>query len=144
MQKGAGRLGWKLMLLCDERNERSVAVEIADFGKVGAPHGLEDLGLNLATAKTILREVQTALAKLQESALYAAARSLTGPGMRVKDYRVRQFHTLFGRLCLKVPRLVDVDGKLASRQLLVPLQIFEMVRMCLCFGQNYPARPANC
>ncbi len=35
----------------------------------------------------------------------------------MKDYRVRQFHTLFGRLRLKIPRLVDAEGHLVSRQL---------------------------
>ncbi len=78
----------------------------------------EDLGLCLADAKSLLKEIQRALLQDQVEEIGEIARvcRFCGTYLTVHDRRQRRIDTLFGRVTVEVPR----------------------VRMCMCGLPGFP------
>ena len=74
-------------------------------------HSLDDLGLRLADAKTLLACLQTKIItrQIKHDAKHRSHCPTCGGSRRLKDYRPRKFDTLFGRIEVGVPRFDAPD-----------------------------------
>ena len=72
---------------------------------------LDDLGLRLADAKTLLARIQTEMVtrQIEHDAKDRSHCPTCGKPRCLKDYRPRKFDTLFGRIEVSVPRFEDLD-----------------------------------
>ncbi len=72
---------------------------------------LDDLGLRLAEAKTLLAHIQTEIVtrQIERDAEQRSRCPNCGKHRRLKDYRPRKFDTLFGRIEVSVPRFDEPD-----------------------------------
>ena len=82
--------------------------EVATLDRPRCLESLEDLGLRLADAKPMLASIQREIVtqQIKQDAARQSSCPDCGEGRQVKDYRVRRFDTLFGRIEVRVPRFV--------------------------------------
>lgn len=82
--------------------------KIATLNRPGKLESLDDLGLRLADAKPLLASIQSEIVthQVQQDAETRVQCPECGKRRRVKDYRPRHFHTLFGSIQVRVPRFV--------------------------------------
>ena len=106
---------WSVCLLGENEDGEARRVDLLQLGSLAAPSNVDDLGINLATSKQLLLELQQAVVTIQEAALWAVSRSRAAGSTTaaLKDYRLRKFQSLFGTICLRVPRL-NIDGRIES------------------------------
>lgn len=106
---------WSVCLLGENGDGEARRVDLLQLGSLAAPSDIDGLGINLATSKQLLFELQQAVVTIQEAALWAVSRSRTAGSTTtvLKDYRLRKFQSLFGTICLRIPRLI-VDGRIES------------------------------
>lgn len=94
--------------MCDDGLEESHRIDLHSLGAIEMPEGLDGLGIDQSTARRVLAELQSAVVGLQEQAIHAVAKRkvATSAAVRLKDYRDREVQTLFGTVCLRLPRLL--------------------------------------
>ena len=100
-------MGWDLEIVDRQTGERRL---IFEFGSIAAPESHDQVGLNPKLGQDVLRRLQDWIVSRQEEAIKNKAKTLrqVHSDFRLKDYRSKQFHTLFGKVSLRVPRLVSI------------------------------------
>jgi len=85
--------------------------KIATLDRPGKLESLDDLGLRLADAKPLLANIQAEVVsgQIAHDAEQRSRCADCGKHRRLKDYRPRQFDTLFGRIEVRVPRFDGPD-----------------------------------
>jgi hypothetical protein len=85
--------------------------KIATLDRPGKLESLDDLGLRLADAKTLLASIQAEVVtrQIEHDAEQRSRCPGCGKRRRLKDYRPRQFDTLFGRIEVRLPRFDGPD-----------------------------------
>ena len=99
-------MAW-VVKICEIAGGRRRERSIFNLGDIDAPISIEQLGLSLDQGKAIMAAIQRAVISVQSSALadHAKARARSEAGVVLKDYRVRQIDTVYGRAEIRVPRL---------------------------------------
>lgn len=108
---------WNLEIVDCRTEERSVVFEL---GTIAAPESCDQVGLNPLVGQDVLQSLQKWIVSQQEEAIKCKARALRHrqPHLRLKDYRSKKFHTLFGTVSLRVPRLVSTSSSVVPPDLL--------------------------
>jgi hypothetical protein len=103
-------MGWRLELVQTGLSGEQGRLRVAELGEVNAPSHVDEVGLGLRTAQSLLGNLQQAFVAIQEAALRAKAvrMRVDDPTLRLKGYRPRSVQTLFGAVHLRVPRLTGV------------------------------------
>jgi hypothetical protein len=103
-------MGWMLELVQTGLSGEQGRLRVAELGEVNAPSHVDEVGLGLRTAQSLLGNLQQAFVAIQEAALRAKAvrMRVDDPTLRLKGYRPRSVQTLFGAVHLRVPRLTGV------------------------------------
>lgn len=97
----------KIDLHLDITNESGVCQSIAlGTADMKATPSITTLGLSLANGKAFLSQLQTQVVTAQIAAINARNRTCSDcqSQRRIKDYHVVNFRSLFGRVCVRVPR----------------------------------------
>ena len=111
------------LIACSEDSEEEVVQEIAELDKDF--HRIEHLGLTLAEAKELLKEIQKSLVQ-QQVQTYLDTRmccSECGTELKTKGHHTIQFRTLFGTLSLDSPRLYTCHCRSSEKTSFSPLAI---------------------
>jgi len=104
-------MGWSVCLVSDDGLGDERRVELLPLGAIRAPADIDDVGIDRATGRKLLSELQRSFVIIQEAELRASARRRVALSSEVtlKDYRSRKVQTLFGTVVLRVPRLLVGD-----------------------------------
>ena len=91
-------MGWSVCLVCDDGFGDERRVELLSLGAISAPADIDDVGIDRATGRKLLSELQRSFVIMQEAELRASARRRVALSSEVtlKDYRSRKVQTLFG------------------------------------------------
>ncbi|MEJ2410928.1 MAG: hypothetical protein P8Y48_16910 [Novosphingobium sp.] len=106
---------WQLEMVRVDDGGRLERMPVIELGMIGAPSGVDGVGMHLTTAQYVLSALQSAVVTIQEQALKARAAEIrrADPTLFLKDYRSRSVQSLFGTLVIHVPRLVRRGSRLA-------------------------------
>lgn len=97
----------KIDLHLDITNESGVCQSISlGTADMKATPSITTLGLSLANGKAFLSQLQTQVVTAQIAAINARNRTCSDcqSQRRIKDYHVVNFRSLFGTVCVRVPR----------------------------------------
>ena len=137
--------GWTLELVQTDASGERERLKVAELGDVAAAQHANEVGLGLTMLQRLLGQLQQAFVAIQEAALRTkAARLRAGdPTLRLKDHRRRSLQTLFGAVCLRVPRLTCVAPGREPPVLLVGSSRssleYDRLRACLGAWMSYRA-----
>ena len=112
-----------------------VSVEFADAGTKSGTHrvliigrgsegpALGDIGLSLEEAKTLMSAIQDEFVSAQAAEIVEARRRCScGEKLAIKDWKLRQIHTTFGRVYLPSPRVMSCTCNSSRRRAISPLK----------------------
>ena len=111
-------MGWVLRLVETGTDSRARSVDVMEISRPNDLGIIANLGLTLPEAKQLLARVQQAVvaAQARDHAVVRPDCSSCGGRFHVKDRRLHQIATLFGRVTVRLPRLL-CTAVVASRQL---------------------------
>jgi hypothetical protein len=101
-------MGWSLRLVETGTDSRARSVDVLEISRPNDLGDIANLGLTLPEAKQLLGRVQQAVVAAQAHQ-HAALRpdcSSCGERFHVKDWRLHQIATLFGRVTVRLPRFL--------------------------------------
>ena len=140
-------MGWSVCLVCDDGFGDERRVELLSLGAIRAPADIDDVGIDRATGRKLLSELQRSFVIIQEAELRASARRRVALSSEVtlKDCRSRKVQTLFGTVVLRVPRLLvgdRVETCLATGRHARATREFDDIRARLSAWMSYRAAMA--
>jgi hypothetical protein len=99
-------MGWVLPLVEIGTDSRARSVDVMEIGRPNDLGDIANLGLTLPEAKQVLARIQQAVvaAQAREHAVLRPDCSSCGGRCHVKDWRLHQLGTLFGRVTVRLPR----------------------------------------
>ncbi len=108
-------MGWRLELVGSDDCGPPERLTVCELGEIDAPADLDGVGFDLVTSQQIVCNLQRAVVVVQERALKSKAGLMrqVDPTLSLKDYRLRSVPTLFGKLVIRIPRLVRYGSRLA-------------------------------
>ena len=101
-------MGWVLRLVETGTDSRARSVDVMEISRPNDLGIIANLGLTLPEAKQLLARVQQAVvaAQARDHAVVRPDCSSCGGRFHVKDRRLHQIATLFGRVTVRLPRLL--------------------------------------
>ena len=101
-------MGWVLRLVETGTDSRAQSVDVMEISRPNDLGIIANLGLTLPEAKQLLARVQQAVvaAQARDHAVVRPDCSSCGGRFHVKDRRLHQIATLFGRVTVRLPRLL--------------------------------------
>src|SRR5438309_1261542 len=101
-------MGWVLRVVETGGDGRTRSVDVMEISRPNDLRDIANLGLTLTEAKQLAARVQQAMvaAQARDHAVLRPDCSSCGERFHVKDWRLHQIATLFGRATVRLPRFL--------------------------------------